>query len=94
MNNFHHADFIIFLFNFSQKIADKVTKICLYRKSEKSGVLNIKEGLQIPNNLEICNLYTCNLLCKYVKKYISIQASIFLFISSVLKVEFRASFAY
>jgi hypothetical protein len=48
-----------------------------------SSDLNILEDLQIPNILEICYLY--NLLRKYVKKYISIQASIFLFVSSVLK---------
>jgi hypothetical protein len=66
-------------------MADIVAKICMdiYRKLEKSRVLNIIEGLQVPNILEICYLY--NLLWKYVKKYISIQASIFLFVSSVLK---------
>jgi hypothetical protein len=68
-------------------MADKVTKICMdiYRKLEKSRVLNVTERLQIRNNLEICYLY--NLQWKYVKKYIhvSIQASIFLFVSSVLK---------
>jgi hypothetical protein len=66
-------------------MADKVTKICMdiYRKLEKSKVLKVTERLQIPNNLEICYLY--NLQRKYVKKYISIQALIFLFVSSVLK---------
>jgi hypothetical protein len=66
-------------------MADKVTKIYMdiYMKLEKSRVLNIIERLQIPDILEICYLY--NLLCKYVKKYISIHASIFLFASSVLK---------
>jgi hypothetical protein len=66
-------------------MADKVTKISMatYRKLEKSRVLNITERLQIPNILEICYLYY--LQWKYVKKYISIQASIFLFVSSVLK---------
>jgi hypothetical protein len=36
-------------------MADKVTKICMdiYRKLEKSRVLNIIERLQIPNILEI-----------------------------------------
>jgi hypothetical protein len=65
-------------------MADKVIKICMdiYRKLEKSRVLNIIERLQIPNILEIWYLY--NLQWKYVKKYISIQASIFLFVSSVL----------
>jgi hypothetical protein len=68
-------------------MADKVTKICMdiYRKLEESRVLNVKERLQIPKNLEICYLY--NLQWKYVKKYISIQASIFLFVSSVLNNE-------
>jgi hypothetical protein len=49
-----------------------MTKICMdiYRKLEKSRVLNIIEDLQIPDILEICDLY--NLLWKYVKKYISI----------------------
>jgi hypothetical protein len=34
---------------------DKVTKICMdmYKKLERSRVLNIIEGLQIPNILEI-----------------------------------------
>jgi hypothetical protein len=65
-------------------MADKVTKICMdmYRKLEKNRVLSVTERLQIPNNLEICYLY--NLQWKYVKKYISIQASIFLVVSSVL----------
>jgi hypothetical protein len=68
-------------------MADKVTKICMdiYGKLEKSRVLNIIERLQISNILEIC--YLCNLQWKYVKKYISIQASIFLFVSSVLKLK-------
>jgi hypothetical protein len=49
-------------------MADKVTKVYMdvYRKLEKSRVLNIIEGLQIPDILEICYLY--NLLWKYVKK--------------------------
>jgi hypothetical protein len=66
-------------------MADKVIKICMdiYGELKISSVLNIIERLQIPNILEICYLY--NLLWKYVKKYISIQASIFLFVSSVLK---------
>jgi hypothetical protein len=40
-------------------MADKVTKICMdiYRKLEKSKVLNVTERLQILNNLEICYLY-------------------------------------
>jgi hypothetical protein len=67
-------------------MADKVTKICMdiYGKFGNSSVLNIIEGLQIPNTgiLEICYLH--NLLRKYVKKYISSQASIFWFVSSVL----------
>jgi hypothetical protein len=51
-------------------MADTVTKICMdiYRKLEKSRVLNIVEGLQVPNILEICYLY--NLLWKYVQKYV------------------------
>jgi hypothetical protein len=66
-------------------MADKVTKNCIdtYRKLEKSRVLNIIEDLQIPDILEICYLYI--LLWKYVKKYISIQASIFLFVVNILK---------
>jgi hypothetical protein len=66
-------------------MADTVTKICMdiYRKLEKSRVLNIIEDLQIPDILEICYLY--NLQSKYVKKYISIQASIFLFVLNILK---------
>jgi hypothetical protein len=65
-------------------MADTVTKICMYiyRKLEKSRVLNIKEDLQVPDILEICYLY--NSLWKYVKKYISIQASIFLFVLYIL----------
>jgi hypothetical protein len=61
MSNFNRADFN-FLFNFSQKWQNKVTKICIdmYRKLKKSGVLNIREGLQIPDILEIC--YSYNLL--------------------------------
>ena len=68
-------------------MADKVTKSCMdiYRKMEKSRVLNIIEGLQVPI-LEICYLY--NLQSKYVQKYISIQAPTFLFVSSVLNKEF------
>jgi hypothetical protein len=64
-------------------MADTVTKICMdiYRKLEKTRVLNI-EDLQIPDILEICYLY--NLLWKYVEKYISIQASIFLFVLFIL----------
>jgi hypothetical protein len=51
------------------KMVDKVTKICmgLYRKLKKSRVLNIIEGVQVPNILEICYLY--NLQSNYVKKY-------------------------
>jgi hypothetical protein len=66
-------------------MADKVTKICMdiYRKLEKSTVLNIIERLQVPYILEICYLHY--LQWKYFKKYVSIQASIFLFVSSVLK---------
>jgi hypothetical protein len=49
-----------------------VTKICIdiYRKWEKSRVLNIihVEGLQIADILEICYVY--DLLWKYVKTYI------------------------
>jgi hypothetical protein len=73
-------------------MADIVTKICMdiFMKLEKSSVLNIIEGLQIPNILEICYMYLYNLLWKYVK-YISIQASIFLFVSSVLKGNTRIS---
>jgi hypothetical protein len=43
-------------------MADNVTKICvgIYRKLEKSRFLNIIEGLQIPNTLEMCHV--CNLL--------------------------------
>jgi hypothetical protein len=40
-------------------MADNVTKICMdiYRKLEKSIVLNVTERLQTPNNLEVCYLY-------------------------------------
>jgi hypothetical protein len=40
-------------------MADKLTKICMdiFRKLEKSGVLNIIEGLQVPNILDIFYLY-------------------------------------
>jgi hypothetical protein len=66
-------------------MADTGTKICMdiYRKLEKSRVLNIIEDLQIPDILEICYLY--NLLWKYVKKYISIKVSIFLFVLFIFK---------
>jgi hypothetical protein len=66
-------------------MADRVTKMCMdiYRKLEKSWVLNIIEDLQIPGILEICYLY--NLLWKYVKKHISIQVSMFLFVLNILK---------
>jgi hypothetical protein len=69
-------------------MADKVTKFCMdiYRKLEKIRVLNIIERLQISNILEICYFY--DLQWKYVKKYISIQASIFLFVSSVLNTKY------
>jgi hypothetical protein len=72
MNNFNHAD-VNFSLNFSTKLADKVTKICMdiYRKLEKSNVLNIIEGLKIPNILEICYLY--NLLWKYVKQDVFVK---------------------
>jgi hypothetical protein len=61
-------------------MADKVTEICMdiYRKLEKSRVLNIIERLQIPNILEICYLY--NLQRKYVKKYIYINPGINFFV--------------
>jgi hypothetical protein len=66
-------------------MADTGTKSCMdiYRKLEKSRVLNIIDDLQIPDILEICYLY--NLLWRYVKKYISIQAWIFLFVLFILK---------
>jgi hypothetical protein len=54
MNNFDHRDFYFFIQIFT-KMEDKVTKICMdiYRKlGEKSGLLNIIEGLQTPNTLE------------------------------------------
>jgi hypothetical protein len=40
-------------------MADKMTKFCMdiYRKFEKSRVLNIIADLQIPNILEICYLH-------------------------------------
>jgi hypothetical protein len=55
MNNFDSANFK-FLFKFFTKMANKVTKMCMdiYRKLEKSGVLNIRDGLQFPDILEIC----------------------------------------
>jgi hypothetical protein len=59
---------------------------------KKSKVLNIIEDLQIPDILEIC--YLCNLLWKYVKKYISIQASIFLFVLFILNKKLAVSFNY
>jgi hypothetical protein len=73
-------------------MADTVRKICadIYRNLEKSRVLNIIEDLQIPDILEICYLYY--LLWKYVKKYISIQASIFLFVLFILKVYRKSTF--
>jgi hypothetical protein len=54
MNNFDRADFD-FSFNFSHKMADKMTKFCMdiYRKFEKSRVLSITA----PNILEICYLH-------------------------------------
>jgi hypothetical protein len=57
MNNFDRADFI-----FSLNLAVTVTNISIdiYRKLEKSRVLNIIEDLQVPDILEICLL--CNLL--------------------------------
>jgi hypothetical protein len=68
MNNFDSADFN-FSLNFSQKWQIKWQKfVWTYR------VLNIIEGLRIPNILEICYLY--NLFWKYIEKYISIDASI------------------
>jgi hypothetical protein len=65
-------------------MAGTVTKICMdiYRKLEKSRVSNIIEDLQIPDILEV--FYSYNLLWKHVKKYISIQASIFLFVLNIL----------
>jgi hypothetical protein len=79
MNDFDRADFI-FSLNFSQNWQIQWQK---YRKLVKSRVLNFIEDLQIPDVLEICYLY--NLLWKYVKQYISIQASIFLFVLFILK---------
>jgi hypothetical protein len=40
-------------------MADTLTKICMdmHRELEKSRVLNIKEDIQIPDILEICDLY-------------------------------------
>jgi hypothetical protein len=75
-------------------MADTVTKICMdiYRKLEKSRVLNIIEDLQIPDVLEIYYFY--NLLWKYVKKYISIQASIFLFVLNILNAEYITLYSY
>jgi hypothetical protein len=86
MNNFDCADFI-FSFNFSEKWQIQWQKfVWTYRKLEKSRGLNIIEHLQVPDILEICLLD--NLLWKYVKKYISIQASIFLFVSFILNYMF------
>jgi hypothetical protein len=64
------AQISIFYLIFLKKMADKVIKICMdiYGELKISNVLNIIEGLQIPNILEICYLH--NLLWKYVKKYI------------------------
>jgi hypothetical protein len=60
MNNFDRAGFI-FSLNFSQKMADKGTRLCMdiSRTLEKSRILNIIENLEIPDILEIC--YLCNL---------------------------------
>jgi hypothetical protein len=46
-------------------MADTVTKICMdiYRKFEKSRVLNVIEDLQIPDILEICYLYNLLWIC-------------------------------
>jgi hypothetical protein len=83
IDNFDSVNFIFSLI-FSQKWEIQWQKICLdiYGKL-KSKVLNIIESLHVPDILEICYLY--DLLWKYIKTYISIQASIFLFVSSVLK---------
>jgi hypothetical protein len=63
-------------------MADTVTKISMdiYRKLEKSRVLNIIDDLhvQVLDILEICLLY--NLLCKYVKIYININPGIDFFV--------------
>jgi hypothetical protein len=58
MNNFDRANFIFFI-KFFTKMADTVRKNCIdiYGKLEKSRVLNITEGLQVPNILEMCYLY-------------------------------------
>jgi hypothetical protein len=58
-------------------MADTATNIYMdiYSKLEKNRVLNIIEGLQVWNILEICYLY--DLLWKCIKKFISIQESIF-----------------
>jgi hypothetical protein len=59
MNNFDRADFIFSLRKFFGKMKDTVTKISIdiYRKLEKSRVLNIIEYLQVPDISEICLLY-------------------------------------
>jgi hypothetical protein len=58
MNNFDRADFIFFI-TFFGIMADTGTKTSMdiYRKLEKSRVLNIIEDLQVPDILEICLLY-------------------------------------
>jgi hypothetical protein len=58
MDNSNRA-YLIFSLIFSTKKVDTGTKICMdiYRKLEKSRVLNIIEDLQIPDILEICYLY-------------------------------------
>jgi hypothetical protein len=57
MNNFDRR--FQFFIQFFTKMADKVTKICMdiYRKLEKSTVLNIIERLHVPYILKIYYLY-------------------------------------
>jgi hypothetical protein len=58
MNIYNRTDLKIFI-QFFTKMADKETKLWMniYGKLERSSVLNITEGLQIPYILEICYSY-------------------------------------
>jgi hypothetical protein len=75
-------------------MADTVTKICMgiYRKLEKSRVLYIIEGLQVPNILEISYLY--NYYENMSKNIYQSMHRFCLFVSSVLNITFTSSNVY